>query len=279
MTCPKTARPAATKAFAGILLVGAVVMLPACRAEQQAPAPSATSQQTQAPAPVITPVAQSALDRTGLLAAFALAADSTAGGKPLPAPNMNLVGREFAINLPIGCSHSGQTDPNPSSNWTYQSNRRTIKLTVRPENWSHADWVRAIAGNLDYEAAEGFWIEQPWTSSEECPDSVPESAAAKPSAEEPPTVGIAQFFAADSPRTFRRGARPYTHTERRKGDAAEARRYSLALTGRIAGFPDGQPIHCSQAHPTVRPVCLMAVEWDRIAFKDASGNVLTEWQN
>lgn len=218
------------------------------------------------------------LGRLALLAANNRAADATAAGASLPEGNRNLVGRSFSINLPIGCSQIQRKTTDAWSSWSYESNGRAIKLSARVENWSQSEWVRQLAQGLDFEAAEGFWIERPWTASEHCPKPAGDDRAFGGS--ETPTFGLVQFFAKDSPRSFQRGSRPYAFTLRARNSSVEDRSYSLALDGRIGAFADGQPIHCYQPQPNLRPVCLMAVEWDRVAFVEAPyGNVLTEWQN
>src|SRR3546814_10529086 len=102
---------------------------------------------------------------------------------------------------------------------------------LKPHIWDEPDWVRALAGELRFDAVEGFWIRRPWTSSERCAPALqpaPETADAgaesdvdeAPEVAGPPppvpvesqTVGIAQFFAPAGRRTLRRGTRPYSAT-------------------------------------------------------------------
>lgn len=269
------------------LLAGLALMGSGCgqdAAERQQPAPgSSTGQQetatVQPPAVEARPLA--AVRRTELLAAFAGAADAAAAGQSLPETNRALIGRTFTLGLPFGCNGETAADQSAWAGWTFDEARRTLKLSARPERWSEVAWVQAMAADLPHEAVEGFWIERPWTSSEDCPSVqiLPDSGLAP--AGERPTIGMAQFFAPDSPRTFQRGSRPYAHTLR-LGEATqlEGRFYRLTLTGRIAGFPDGQPIRCVQDSPAHRPVCLMAVELAQVAFEDPrDGSTLTAWRN
>ncbi|MFM2282339.1 MAG: hypothetical protein RLZZ444_4570 [Pseudomonadota bacterium] len=222
-----------------------------------------------------------ALGRGDLIAAFARASDATAAGQPLPDANRQLVGRTFNLKLPFGCNGEAGKERPVWAGWTFDSKGRVLRVFAAPERWTDADWVKPIAGNLPHEAVEGFWIERPWTSSEECPAANVASNADLAASKERETMGIAQFFAPDSSRTFQRGSRPYSHTIRvREPAEIEGRTYRLAVSGRITGFPDGQPIHCVQDSPDRRPVCLIAVDLARVSFEDPrDGNVLVEWRN
>lgn len=270
----------AVTTVAGFAVTAALLLTSACRDNETAERPpgkdaDAISASTAATAP---PVPLQPLGRQALLAANIRAADATAAGTNLPEGDRSLVGRSFSISLPVGCNPATDKPADAWSSWSYEPNGRTIKLIARAENWSQSEWVRQLAQGLDFEAAEGFWIERPWTTSEQCPKTGEDADAGRGG--DRPTFGLVQFFAKDSPRSFQRGARPYAFTMRARNSSVEDRSYALALDGRIGAFADGQPIHCHQPQPNQRPVCLMAVEWDRIAFVEApDGNVLTEWQN
>ena len=55
--------------------------------------------------------------------------------------------------------------------------------------------------------------------------------------------------------------------------------YRVVLEGRFASFPDGRAIRCRAASIDQRPVCIAAVQLDRVAFEDgSSGTVLSEWR-
>jgi len=269
-----------------VVLAGAAMMLAACQPEPASDQPGQTgvaagteqSPATTASQEVADKPPLSAAGRAELLAAFARAADAAAAGRPLPDANRQLVGRTFSLRLPFGCNGPVSKAALPWAGWTYDLRKQTLKLTATPERWSEAAWVRAIAGEMPYEAVEGFWIQRPWTSSEDCP--VASTDVVAPEAVRP-TVGIAQFFAPDAPRTFQRGSRAYSHTIRVPGtEAAKVRDYRLSLGGRVTGFADGQPIHCWNEAPDLRPVCLIAVELARVAFEDSpAGEVLVEWRN
>jgi hypothetical protein len=236
--------------------------------------PTPPSQESEAP-PLV------ALARGELVRAVDRAADATAAGQMLPDDNKLLVGRTFNLKLPFGCS--GQTEEASAewAGWTFDQKRQVLRLTATPERWTDADWLPATAQDMPRDVVEGFWLERPWTSSEGCPQATPTSFDDLPATSERQTVGLAQFFAPDAPRTFQRGGRAYSHTIRIADPAdIEERSYVLAVSGRVKAYPDGQPIRCVQDSPDSRPVCVIAVEWARVAFEDArDGKMLVEWRN
>lgn len=226
-----------------------------------------------------SPVAVAPLTRADLLTAANAAADAVAGGRALPAANLKLKDRTFVLRLPFGCS-AGQ--PDDWAGWTYDSKSEVLKLSARPERWRDEPWVRAVAGDLPFESVEGFWIERPWSSSEGCPSSAQGATAlpAEPPATQPrQTLGLAQFFAQEAPRTSQRGARPYAFTLKAPAlNPAEIRGFTLTISGRIVGFPDGQPVHCLNEDPALAPRCLIAAEFAEIAFEDPlTGKVIANW--
>ena len=232
-------------------------------------------------APIAVPLPQPPLNRQQLLSAFSAAADAVASNQPLPKDNASLVGKSFAIRLPFGCSGPMAEDAKDWAGWSYNPKTKALKLMARPEIWDAAPWVRNLAGQLPFDAAEGFWIRQPWTSSQACPaDPGLEAAGGIPGATRN-TAGIVQFFSPGSPRTLRRGVRPYAVTVKSKEEIAPGPRdYGLLINGKVVGFADGQPIHCINEAANLVPVCLIAVEFGRIAFEDiANGDILSEWSN
>lgn len=221
------------------------------------------------------------LDRTDILAAFTRAIDATAAGQSLPDLNRQLVNRTFTLKLPFGCTGQASKEHPTWAGWTFEPKKQTLRVFAAPERWTDADWAKSIAGDLVHEAVEGFWIERAWTGSEDCPASNAVKPAENSASKERQTIGIAQFFAPNSPRIFQRGSRAYSHTIRvREPTQTESRIFRLALSGRVTGFRDGQPIHCVQDTPDRRPVCLIAVELARVAFEDPrDGSILAEWRN
>lgn len=264
------------------LLAAGVVRLNNAAETEQAPVPA--PQITPLPeikAPIAVPLPQPPLNRQQLLRAFSAAADAVASNQPLPKDNASLVGKSFAIRLPFGCSGPMAEDAKDWAGWSYNPRTKALKLMARPEIWDAAPWVRNLAGQLPFDAAEGFWIRRPWTSSQACPADPSLEATGGGSGATRNTAGIVQFFSPGSPRTLRRGGRPYAVTVKSKEDIAVGPRdYGLLISGKVVGFADGQPIHCLNEAADLVPACLIAVEFGRIAFEDiANGDILSEWSN
>ena len=94
-------------------------------------------------------------------------------------------------------------------------------------------------------------------------------------------MGLASVFEADGSRLGRRNGRAYEHTVRGVDDqpaVAPVQGYRLVLEGRLAAFPEGRSIRCRGSGPDQRPVCIAAVQIDRVAFEDAAGALLSEWR-
>lgn len=267
-----------------------VPLVAACQREPD-PTPNETAAVEPKPAPSkippIRPVAP--LGRAELLAAVAAAADEAAAGNPLPDANLQLTNRTFELRLPFGCADgiSGRW-----GEWRIDPKTHVLKISVRPQLWGDDPTFQSLASDMTYDAAEGFWIERPWTRSEQCPPAPPTTAATTevPPGEEPPvappapepvrTFALVQYFSPDAPRTLRRGSRPYSYTAKvPEVQGAAPRKFHLKLTGRISGFADGQPIHCVVTEPIAPPVCAAAVEFTQVVLEDAdTGDSLAEWK-
>jgi hypothetical protein len=211
------------------------------------------------------------LGRAGLLAAASAAADATAAGQPLPEQNRALIGRSFEIRLPFGCTGPMAQPAAQWAGWTYDPAAGSLKLVASNQFAELPPWLASVTGDQPIDAAEGFWIERPWTSSEACPTGGAADTARQ-------TLGIVQFFAPDAPRTIQRRTRPYTATIRSEAPPGEGITYRLALSGRVVGFADRQPIRCWNEADHLPPVCLIAVEISRTAFENADGDILSEWR-
>lgn len=273
---PLRAGPIARVALA--LLLGATVGYLG-RAAQERPAPSPAQPPPPAlvapparPEPVL-PLPPPVVTRRDLLAAVAAAADAHGSGAEPPKELADLVGRRFEIRLPMTCPGG----PAASAALVVETipARKTLRLRARPESWSDAPWFKMLAGDAVFDAAEGFWIPRPWTASAACPGL---SAQGDTPTAAPGTVGLVQLFEPDGARTMRRGERPYEHTERADEPGAPPGAYRLLLAGRIAQFAEGQPVRCHAASPNQRPVCMIAVAFDHVAFEDAQGAPLAEWR-
>lgn len=270
---------------ATLLIVGAALIALLAR-EAPAPTPPPDQQPSveQTPRSII-PAALPNLGRRDLLAAASVAADAVAAGLSPPPGNRALIGRRFELRLPIGCegpAPSGQGFRNWAE-WSFDPQRSALRLRARPEPLSEIAWIGALAEAMRAEAVEGFWIDRPWTNAESCPPnratSEDASQASATAPADPQILAIAQFFGPDSPRTLRRGDRPYAVTV--KADArsfASPRHFNLIVRGRIADASDGQPVRCRDNGPARRPSCLIAVRLSNVAFEDpADGSMLAEW--
>jgi hypothetical protein len=266
MTCAEGTR----RLLAATLLA---LALAACQPrERSTPAPEPAP---KPPAVPVLPVPPPALGRAELLRAVAEAADASAAGREYPQGARQLEGRRFALRLPFGCG-GPSASAEPRLGYELDARRGTLRLAARPEVWTDAGWARALVGGGDVESIEGFWLSRPWTSSEACPP-LPAVAAAPPT---PETVGLAQTFAEGGSRLLRRGDRPYEATVKlEEGQPPAAGGFRLALEGRIVAGADGRTVACLSGHPDQRPVCLVRVELDRVAFEDPAGATLAEWKS
>ncbi|MCP3733192.1 hypothetical protein M9978_22570 [Sphingomonas sp. MG17] len=214
------------------------------------------------------------LDRAGLLAAASAAADATAAGQPLPEQNRALIGRSFEIRLPIGCVEEAAEPGSQWAEWAFDAERGSLKLSARNQFAELPEWLASVTGDQQVDAVEGFWIERAWTRSEDCPKRKSTDATG----ETRPTMGIVELFTSDAPRTIQRGTRPYAATIKVESAPGEGAAYRLALSGRVVGFADREPIRCWNEADHLPPVCLAAVEISRAAFEDADGEMLAEWR-
>lgn len=274
------------------LLAGAFLILrpqgaPDMPKREPAPAPKAPA----------LPAPQPALDRAELIEAAARAADAFATGKPFPPQNGELVGRRFALLIPFGCDGPGESGQDAF--WTYDERRGTLRASIRPEDWTRDEIIRAMVAPLTFEAAEGFWISRPWIRTGDCPASPPldepagdveantEDQAGSAAAPEPATeqagsaetLALVEFFAPGSRRAMRRGGRPYRLTANvapQEIDLSKGLR--LLVEGRVNALPGGQPIACRGDTGKAPPLCLISVSINRVAVTDASGaRVLSQW--
>lgn len=145
-----------------------------------------------------------------------------------------------------------------------------------------------------FDTAEDFWIERPWTRSEQCPaanaakpelsdKADPKIAEAKTAVQAAPDnrLALVQFLSIEAPRKLLRGKRPYAYTAKLAKDAEPTpRALRIRIEGRITAFGDGQPVHCVKQQTTKPPVCAVAVEFGKIALEDAAtGEKLADWDS
>ncbi|MCR5872984.1 hypothetical protein LRS10_01485 [Phenylobacterium sp. J426] len=211
------------------------------------------------------------LGRADLLAAVAQAASAAAAGAPAPEAAGALAGRRFSLRLPFGCAGPA------SDTWAgfeYDERREALRLSARPEAWTDQPWVRTLVATDGTESIAGFWLRRPWMLTETCPSVAPVADAG--GGEE--TVGLAQVFEAGGSRVPRRGGRAYQATEKLGREPPPGRGgFRLVLEGRVASPEARGPIRCLAPSADQRPVCLVMVEIDRVAFEDANGRRIAEW--
>ena len=265
-----------------VVAAAAGLLLASCDREAEPAAPQPAPARPAAESPAAPPL-YPALDRAGLLlsAVGQAAADYAAGGAPVAAP---LVGRQFDIRLAFGCE-GAETPPADGAGdglarWSWGPDRETIRLSLTPGDWARSALIAGAGGN-QWEAVEGFWVDRPWMTADGCPSIRADPLASGPGTSAPPTVGLAAVFETGGSRLGRRNGRAYTHTIRQAGDApliALDAGYRVRLQGRVAAFPDGRAIRCRAANPDQRPVCVAAVQLDRVAFETPTGETLSEWR-
>ncbi|MFN7128048.1 MAG: hypothetical protein ACK4OJ_03190 [Brevundimonas sp.] len=271
-------RPSVVALAASFLLFGPA--LAGCQGEKSAPEPNPEPVQTQTPVVAVGPAPT--LDRAGLLQAMDVAASAYAAGRDVG--GASLAGRRFVVRQAFGCA--GATPPPADTAtgdglaaWSWGEQRRSLKLTLAPGDWTASPLV--AGGAETWETVEGFWLARPWLRADGCPGVQGDPLASGPATPSPQTMGLAAVFEEDGPRTGRRNGRAYDFIVRGEDGqqaVAPGEGYRLVLEGRMVAFADGRAIRCRAANPDQRPVCIGAVQLDRVAFEDAQGKMLSEWR-
>lgn len=268
--------PMVVPAVAGLLLILSACDRDAAPASQPEPATPASAVTVTAP-PIV-------LDRAGFLAAVDVAASDYAAGGPA-ASQTSLVGRRFAIRQVFGCGGPAATPPaaddtanNGLGVWSWSADHKSQLLNLTPGDWTRSALIAGEAPT--WEAAEGFWIARPWQRGDGCPGAKADPLAGAAPAS-PQTVGLAAVFTAEGSRLGRRNGRAYSFTLRGEGGQPPVSApggYRVVLEGRFAAFPDGRAIRCRAASVDQRPVCIAAVQLDRVAFETGDGALISEWR-
>lgn len=275
--------------------LAALVTLGGCQRSDPAPEPSATAELEEDAAPAVNAAVKTLapLGRAELLAAVAAAADEVAAGNPLPKANLELANRTFELAMPIACD-DGVTGGWGS--WSFEPATKVLRASFNRQNWIGVPLFADLADGQQFETAEGFWIERPWTRSEQCPRIIARPTGAETPETETPkapeTVGqkqdvpdndlaLVQYFTSDAPRTQIRGKRPYAYTAKLpQGAEPVPRALRVRIKGRITAFGDGQPVHCVSRQTNSPPACAVAVEFGKISLEDAgSGETLADWDS
>lgn len=242
------------------------------------PAAAPIAEPAPTPAPVAPPPP---LGRADVLQAIDAAASAYAAGQ---APEGEaLVGRRFSVRQAFGCS--GADAPAPAdvaadglARWSWSLDRRSIDIRLTPSDWTASALVAGGDGN--WEAAEGIWLTRPWLRTESCPGSKLDPLSG-PGVASPQSMGLVAVFERGGSRVGRRNGRAYAFTVRGEGDKLPPLPiggYRLVLEGRFVAFADGRAVRCRADDVDQRPVCIAAVQLDRVAFEAADGEVLSEWR-
>lgn len=281
---------------AGVNLMAATAALALAQCDRR-PAEPVTAPVAPEPASIAAPAQ---LSRADLIAAVARAASAYAAGAD-PSAASGLTGRTFRVRLPFGCAGPAADGAGTGvAAWRWAADRRSLRLSVQPLDWSRSPLVTPPEAAPAWDGVDGFWIDRPWLATETCPAPVERlvapaavesgdepapsgKAASLPRAPEPSpqTVGLAAIRAADSSRLGRRDGAAYAFTVRGVGEAPpvpSAAGYRLVLSGRVGAFPGGRAVRCTADSPDRRPVCVVAVVLDGVAFEDAAGARLSEWR-
>lgn len=219
------------------------------------------------PEPAVLP--DPVLNRSDIIGIAAAAADQFGGG---PAAAESFAGRRFMIRIPFGCSAGEGKDD--ASGWRYDKAAGTLRIAVAPHDWTKRLQPEA-AEESEVDAVEGFWVPRPWTSTDRCPATAELGANVEES-----TVGVAQFFGAESNRAAQRRGRPFEFVAKIAPEELPRAGLQLVIEGRVARVPGGNASALCQApEPGERPVCIVAAEFDRIAVSDpARGAELANWR-
>ncbi|MDO9432981.1 MAG: hypothetical protein Q7T84_16890, partial [Phenylobacterium sp.] len=244
--------------------------------------PPAPPPPIQAPPAALAPLPPPPLSRTELIAAANEAAGAYADRSSDKTQVKDaLIGRRFSLKIPFGCD-GAQVSPSGAQAFAeYDATKKTLRLVARPAAWKTLPLVQGLADVDQIESVEGFWVPRPWSASEACPPRRDDAIPVTPTAPTAPTLGLARLFMTGGTRALQRGERPYEFVQKiADGDvAALSRSFNLVLQGRLVGFDRSTALRCWSESTAHRPICLYAVEFDRIAFENgADGKVLAEWR-
>lgn len=220
------------------------------------------------------PPAPTVLGRPDLIDAARRAAEAFATGARYPDQLPSLIGARFEARLPFGCFGA---DPTATLGYSVDPARATLTLRAAPVVWTDTPWVLELLGPNRPEAIEGFWLHRPWLTADRCPMSRAGQALVVAA---PESLGLVRMFAPGESRVLQHGARGYEVVQKAEPGRLRLAGFRLVLAGRVSDFGGRQPIRCRSDSPELRPVCLIAVQFDRVAFEDPmTGEVLAEWSS
>lgn len=269
--------------LAAVVLVGSAgLLLAQCRKPDPAPTPDPVPPSVTTPT---VPTAVPALARADLVNASQEAANAYAEGTPVTGTDP-LVGRTFAVRIPFACGPlpdggpSAAAQPDGLARAIWGPERKTIQISLTPGDWTQSALMAEPNAAARWEQVEGFWVTRPWLTGDSCPTLPVDPLLTAVPQPTPQTLGIAAVFEEGASRFGRRNGRAYAYTVRGEGDQpaqAPAGGYRLLLEGRVTGFPSGRAFRCRASGPDQRPVCVIAVQLDRVAMTHSDGTVMGEW--
>lgn len=264
------------------LIIVAVIVRGVFEREQPVEPAPPTGEPAARPLQIDTPplpIPPPPLSRGDLIGLATRAASAHSTGQALSAEDVGLIGRNFVVRIPFGCQGPVAENQPRGAYWRHDAARGSMTLRAYPEIWTETPWVGALAGPETFDAVEGFWLPRPWITSEDCPKPAAAASEPAPIPAGEQTLGLAMFFEPGSSRVHRRGSRPYEFVGKTSADAPIAPQgFRLVLAGRITGFDQDEPLRC-RSEGGRRPVCLIAVEFDQVAFEDpATRKTLAEWR-
>lgn len=262
------------------LMLAAMLALPGCGTRQRgddANNDAAVPANVAEPSPATLPTVEQPLNRRDLILAAAEAASDLVTGTDDTERQQPLAGRSFSFRIRLCEGAPGR------GRLTFDPEKRVLRVEVTPD-LAGDDPVAAAVGAGEFEAVEGFWVPFPWLLRAACPPLQPggtgQEKDAKP-IEAPvptrPTLGLAQFFEADTDRSTRRDGRPFSVT-RRLDEGRQPGPVDLVLRGRLARLRDAKVINCVATAPMLAPQCIVSVRFDSVRLENAEdGELLAEW--
>jgi hypothetical protein len=281
--------PAVRQSVSAVL--AAVFLLATACQQRQETANAANAVQQSVVPDIPLPAPEPPIQREQLLLAAMKAASAYATGADDSAIQKELIDRKFEFRIRFGCADEAQDSPNAPFYWKLDHASGALKVRVTPRLSADDPPVKALAGEA-FETVEGFWVRRPWLLTPTCPvtDVTPADSPNQPTGQSPgasansgaaataatsreaavrQTLGIAQFFTANGPRTMRRSGRPYEATKKLAAGDVPRGGFDFVLTGRLAPLPNGRIIACTHSPVEERPSCIVSVEFGKVSIERA----------
>lgn len=258
-----------------------------CPRRTEEPAPPAHPIEADAPNPPAGPQLPTpnsgALSRADMIQAARDAASAYAADA-IPEGTDPLVGQGFAVVIPVGCEGPAAGLPAESADGlariAWNGDRTVIRFSLTPGDWTGSALITGARGN--WEEVEGIWLPRPWLTEEGCPAVRSDPLQAAAQAATPQSLGLAVVHSAGGSRLDRRNGRAYAFALRGEGtNPAQWPQGGLRVRfeGRVVGFPDGRAFRCLAGGPNSQPICVAAVQLDRVALETPTGEALSEWRD